>query len=272
MLSGVHVVRHAIGLGKGAALKTGINAILTHAGPVTSIVTVDGDGKHAPGDVFKLVSRVQEDASRLYLGVRRSERGAPLARRLGDAVTRGVTRILTGLRVSDGQSGLRALPLDLCEAALRIPLNGFEFETECLMEAGRLREGQLQIVEVPIQAVRRESGRPPEFNPLLDSMWIYFVFLRYCAGSLVTFLTDYVVFVLVFMQTRSIGLGIALARGVAIFVSFVLNRAAVFHSGVPRHRHSRDSCFWLRRSAGSRTWPLRTLHTPQGWRHPPRSS
>jgi putative flippase GtrA len=228
-LPGVHVVRHAIALGKGAALKSGINAILIHAGSINAIVTVDGDGQYAVGDVCKLAHRTQLDASRLYLGVRRAASGTRLTIRLGNGFMRGVMRILTGLHVSDAQSGLRALPLDLCEAALRIPLNGFEFETECLIEAGRLREGRLPIVEVPIQDARRESGRRPEFNPLLDSKWIYFVFLRYCAGSLVTFLTDYVVFAMVFVQTHRIGLGIALARCVAVFVSFFLNRAAVFH-------------------------------------------
>jgi putative flippase GtrA len=56
------------------------------------------------------------------------------------------------------------------------------------------------------------------------------VFLRYCAGSLLTFATDYLIFVSVFAQTSSLGLGIVCARTGSTFVSFIFNRQAVFHA------------------------------------------
>ena len=229
-LSGAQVLRHAVNLGKGAALKTGINAILTQVPQVGSIITADGDGQHAPQDIVRLVRKATQDASRLYLGSRQFDSNVPLRSRFGNVITRGITRFLTGLSLSDTQTGLRAIPRDLCEVALHIPLNGYDFEMECLVAFRRTHAGQLLFEEVPVHTVYIDGNRSSHFNPLFDSMRIYFVFLRYCAGSLITFMIDYVIFLLVFAQSQSIGLGIVLARAVAIFVSFFFNRQAVFQA------------------------------------------
>ena len=59
-------------------------------------------------------------------------------------------------------------------------------------------------------------------------MRIYFVFLRYCSGSIVTLVVDNLVFLAVFQRTGSIGWGIGWGRSVALFISFFINRRAVF--------------------------------------------
>jgi putative flippase GtrA len=224
----VHVARHALPLGKGAAIKTGINAILVAGAGTQCVVTADGDGVHAAGDIVRLLDIAQRDPQHLYLGCRTGDRSLPLHRRLGGRVTLGLTRFLTGLPISDTQTGLRAMPRDLCEIALHIPLNGLDFEIESLVTFRRARGATFRIVEFPIRVTRSDDR--DVFNPLLDSMRIYFVFLRYCAGSLLTFATDYVIFVAVYAHTMSIGYGIASARTGSTLVSFVFNRQAVFHA------------------------------------------
>jgi glycosyltransferase involved in cell wall biosynthesis len=226
----VHVVRHAINLGKGAALKTGINAILTHCPSVQSIITADADGQHLPEDIVRLLDRARRQPTRLCLGVRRFDRGIPLRSRFGNVVTLNLTRFLTGLAISDTQTGLRAIPRDLCEVALRIPLNGYDFEMECLIAFRRAHAGHFRVEEIPVRTVYIDGNRDSHFNPLLDSMRIYFVFLRYCAGSLLTFITDYLIFIAVFAQMHSIGIGMICARTASTFVSFFFNRQAVFHA------------------------------------------
>src|SRR5947208_8968534 len=54
----VQVVRHAVNLGKGAALKTGFNYALVHSPDAVGIVTADADGQHAPADILRLASRL----------------------------------------------------------------------------------------------------------------------------------------------------------------------------------------------------------------------
>lgn len=229
-LPGMLVLHHAVNLGKGAALKTGINALLTARPGLTSIVTADCDGQHSAEDIAQLAQAAQRDPSRLYLGVRQFDRHVPLRSRFGNVLTRNVTRVLTGIALTDTQTGLRAVPRELCIAALRVPVNGYDFEMECLITFRRLKGRKLSLQEIPIRTIYHDDNAGSHFNPLLDSMRIYFVFLRYCAGSLLTFLTDYLVFLLVVSRSGSIGLGITLARAVATFVSFYFNRHAVFQT------------------------------------------
>jgi glycosyltransferase involved in cell wall biosynthesis len=227
---GVVVVNHATNLGKGAALKTGFNTILTSRLNVTSIVTADADGQHAPGDIVNVVKAATQHPELLYLGTRQFDDSVPSRSRIGNVITRSVTRFLTGLTISDTQTGLRALPRSLCLEALRIPLNGYDFEMECLVTFQRTSANPKGIREIPIRTLYVDGNRGSHFNPLIDSMRIYFVFLRYLTGSLLTFATDYAVFVVTYTQTGSIGLGVALARAVATFVSFFFNRQAVFRA------------------------------------------
>src|SRR5580698_2418614 len=50
-LPGVQMLRHATNLGKGAALKTGLNYILCNLPDLAGVVTADADGQHHPDDI-----------------------------------------------------------------------------------------------------------------------------------------------------------------------------------------------------------------------------
>ena len=50
----VNVLRNAVNLGKGAALKYGINYILTEGSKAIGIVTADADGQHAELDIKRI--------------------------------------------------------------------------------------------------------------------------------------------------------------------------------------------------------------------------
>src|SRR6185312_5772407 len=47
----VRILRHAVNLGKGAALKSGMNFILVEYPETPGVITVDADGQHDPADV-----------------------------------------------------------------------------------------------------------------------------------------------------------------------------------------------------------------------------
>jgi hypothetical protein len=52
--AGVHVLRHAVNLGKGRALKTGFNFILGRFPHLMGVVTPDADGQHRVEDVVRV--------------------------------------------------------------------------------------------------------------------------------------------------------------------------------------------------------------------------
>jgi glycosyltransferase involved in cell wall biosynthesis len=106
---GCRVLRLPFHLGYGAAVQAGIKYGLRRAFPV--VVTFDGDGQHDPADITALVGAVREGAD-LAVGSRfladGSYRGGPL-RRVGRAVFSALARALTGVRLTDPTSGLKAL-------------------------------------------------------------------------------------------------------------------------------------------------------------------
>ena len=52
------VLRHSINRGKGAALKTAFDFIITNRPDSVGVITVDGDGQHVASDVVKLAEKL----------------------------------------------------------------------------------------------------------------------------------------------------------------------------------------------------------------------
>src|SRR5260370_24647162 len=90
----------------------------------------------------------------------------------------------------------------------------------------------MTIEEIPIQTVYGGLGQS-HFNPLRDSLRIYFVFLRFLGLSLATAAVDYTVFAIAFMAGHSILAAMAAARVGAGTFNFTCNRITVFKSQGP---------------------------------------
>lgn len=227
---GVEVLTHAINLGKGAALKTGFNHLLVTGGEHL-LVTVDADGRYRPPDIVRVaeVGTAQPDA--LVLGVGSFGRETPWRLRMTNGITRLVMRFATGVSVRDTQAGLRAWPRDVALAALRIPINGDDFETEALVSAwSALSAGTLKLVQVPVEIAGEAGGHGRRFNPLLDSTRIYFVFLRFCGAGLFTALVDNLAFIGFYATGHGVLASQVVSRVSGATVSFLLSREVVFHS------------------------------------------
>jgi hypothetical protein len=97
-----------------AALKTGINAILNTDIPIVGCLTVDADGQHLPEDILKTAEVFERNSSALVLGCRDFSTGnVPAKSRFGNLLTRAVYKLSTGKTITDTQTGLRAIPVDL---------------------------------------------------------------------------------------------------------------------------------------------------------------
>jgi putative flippase GtrA len=226
------VVPHAINLGKGSALKAGINFILCAYPNVGGIVTVDADGQHHPADVGKVCERFRRTPGALVLGVRDFEGTIPLRSKLGNQITRRVMRAVVGHNLSDSQTGLRAIPRSFLPRLLRVPASGYEFELEMLIAAKHLG---LQVIEEPIRTIYEPGNPSSHFQPLRDSMRIYNVLLRFTLIALLTAALDNLVFYLLFRMTGSILGSQVGGRIVAILFNYTAVKNAVFLSE-ERHR------------------------------------
>src|SRR2546427_11235040 len=88
----VVLLRHAFNLGKGAALKSGINYFLRHFPDCLGIITADADGQHQTHDILAVARRFMAAPDCLVLGSRNFEGRVPLRSKLGKRITSQVVR------------------------------------------------------------------------------------------------------------------------------------------------------------------------------------
>lgn len=223
----VRLCRHGVNLGKGAALKTGMNAVLCDYPDAGVVVTADADGQHRPDDVLAVARFGEQYPGTLVLGARQFDGCVPLRSRFGNEATRIVLRILVGQKLSDTQTGLRAIPRTLLPYLLKLPSRGYEFELDMLLTC---RSERVPMQEVPIHTIYLDGNASSHFHPVLDSMRIYFVLLRFALVSLCTAFIDNVVFGLSFLSTGSVAASMAIGRLVAVVFNFATVKRVVFNS------------------------------------------
>jgi len=106
-IAGAEVIKHPQNRGKGAALKTGFEAVKD----ADIIVTIDGDGQHNPREIPLLVKPIADGQTDMVNGSRyldKKSNGTPAYRRIGQTVLDKTTNINSGLKITDSQSGFRA--------------------------------------------------------------------------------------------------------------------------------------------------------------------
>jgi len=152
--AGAVVLSHAVNKGKGAALRTGFQYILSST-KYDSIITMDADLQHDPKDVPKFLTAWQLGKSDLIVGYRkRLGSGMPVHRIFSNAITSALVSARTGVRIRDSQSGFRMIGRDVL-SSIEVQSDGYEAETEFLIKAAR--KG-FRISGVPIATIY--SGAP----------------------------------------------------------------------------------------------------------------
>ena len=161
------VLVHEVNRGKGAALRTAFAWVRANLPHVAGVVTVDGDGQHDPEDVRRVAEKLAEGPAKgLVLGVRTFAGNVPFRSKLGNLWTRGLFRLLTGLAVSDTQTGLRGIPAALLPRLLAIPGDRYEYEIRMLADA---RRHPAPPIEVPIRTIYLDGNATSHYRPLRDT-------------------------------------------------------------------------------------------------------
>ena len=233
-VSGVTVLRHAVNLGKGAALRTGFNHAVCAFPELTGVVTADADGQHAPEDIARIAAALEENPGALVLGVREFEGEVPLRSRVGNRLSGFAYRLLVGESLSDTQTGLRGVPAKLLPDLLRSSAPGYEFELDALILA---RHHGFALVQRKIRTIYAGRNESSHFNPLRDSMRISLVLFRFSLVALATTFIDNAVFLLAYGAFGSVGPAQVLGRLAAAPFNYLSARKAVFLSGEP-HRNT----------------------------------
>lgn len=225
------VLEHEVNKGKGRALKTGLNYINDNYRGEYIVVTMDADGQHTIEDALKICDLVKKSPDILVLGKRFFGEDVPLRSRFGNAMTRLVYKIATGVKVYDTQTGLRAFSYKLVPLMLEIKGERYEYEINVLMECSK---NNIEIKEIDIATIYINNNSGSHFNVFKDSYRIYKEIFKFCAASIICFLIDYALYCIGLVFTVSLGKGLStvvsnvFARIVSSVLNFTLNKKVVF--------------------------------------------
>ncbi|HEY3805824.1 MAG TPA: glycosyltransferase family 2 protein [Kofleriaceae bacterium] len=144
-IPGVVVLEHAINLGQGAALQTGIELALRRG--AQHIVTFDADGQHDAGCIQALVDAL--DTADIALGSRflgKQIEGASSRRVALLKTATIVSNRLSGMQLTDAHCGFRAFRASAAPK-LKITQDRMAHASELLH---KIKASGLRVVEVPV--------------------------------------------------------------------------------------------------------------------------
>ena len=259
----VTVLTHEVNKGKGRGLKTAFEFVLENRPDSKGVVTVDGDGQHTSHDILKCAERMLSEKNKVVLGCRDFDSpNVPPKSRFGNKTTSRVFSMFCGMKISDTQTGLRAIPREFLPMLVQTKGERFEYETEMFFA---LHKHKISWVEETIDTVYIDDNSETHFNPFLDSIKIYRIILKfifkYTLSSLICCVIDIGLFNLfnfllagsVLLENIKIDTGIGrffvkifsggndavalkvliatvVARVISSIVNYILNRNAVFES------------------------------------------
>lgn len=155
----VVLVSHSLNRGYGAAIKTGI----CHAKYDTLIIS-DADGTYSVNDISRLLAQLS--TSEMVVGDRGSYKSnIPLVRRPAKWMINKLANYLTGTKILDLNSGLRAMKKDVVMKFSHLLPDGFSFTTTITLA---MLTNNYGVKFIPIEYKKR-SGKS-KIRPIRDTL------------------------------------------------------------------------------------------------------
>ena len=162
----VAVIHHPVNRGKGAAIRTGLEAA---AGDV--IVIQDADLEYDPSDFTRLIAPIAGGQAEVVYGVRPLG-SQKLVMHFGNRFVTLAANLLYGARLKDMETCYKMMRREI---ALRLDLECRRFDVEAEITAKLLRAGYA-IHQLPIRYTARYENKklsPADGWPTLRALWKY---------------------------------------------------------------------------------------------------
>lgn len=173
--AGAVVISHDFNRGKGAALKTGFNYVLSNKWD--ALIIVDADGQHDWNEIPNIIETTKKENAGLTIGSRMSDfQNMPLLRKAINLITSWIISRLSGQYIPDSQCGFRLIRSNVL-GDLNLSTDNFEMESEMIIIAAR--KGY-KVSYVPIKTIYHE-GRD-RIGPGRDTWKFIKLFAAYILG------------------------------------------------------------------------------------------
>lgn len=224
----VHYLHYETNMGKGFALKHGLQHIRMNFDPDSIVVTLDSDGQHKVKDAIRVCDLCEEKGG-LVLGSRHFDKGTPFKSRFGNWMARTSFLISTRHKIYDTQTGLRAFDYSLIEKMQLVKGNRYEYEMNVLLDS---IVKDIPIREVKIETIYVDNNAGTHYNPFKDTMRIFKELIKFSASSLIGFGVDYALFALLTLfnppMAHWVLMCTIIARVISASINFTINYHLVF--------------------------------------------
>ncbi len=143
--AGAQVISHPYNMGNGAAVKTGIRNAKGE-----TLVTLDGDGQHAPEDIPRLLEKL--GPYDMVVGARAGDSAVSLHRSMANRIYNRFATYMCKRRIEDLTSGFRAVKVEIARQFVSLLPNTFSYPTTITMAV--VRSGY-SLTYVPVKTTRR---------------------------------------------------------------------------------------------------------------------
>ena len=165
-IKGIKVINHSTNLGKGSAIRTGINSA---SGDY--ILIQDADLEYDPQDVISMIKPINQGKAEVVYGSRFTgpRRNMFFWHWMGNQFLTLVTNILYNTTLSDMETCYKLIPLKLIKS-LDLKAKRFEFEPEV---TAKILKRNIRIWEVPISYAGREydEGKKITWRDGIPALW-----------------------------------------------------------------------------------------------------
>ena len=164
--SNVRVLHHAVNRGKGAAIRTALDAATGDM-----VVIQDADLEYDPNDLVRLMAPLADGTAEVVYGVRSLD-SQRLVMRLGNRFVTLLANLLYGQRLQDIETCYKMMCRELAQS---LDLECRRFDVEAEITAKVLRSGYT-IHELPISYTARYENKklsPLDGLPTVQALWRY---------------------------------------------------------------------------------------------------
>lgn len=150
-----HVVTFPKNSGLGSATRMGMQTAYELGADIA--VKIDADFQHDPDDIDKVVRPILQDKADAVFGSRflgKIHYEMPLYRKIGNSFFSFLTGLFTGLKITDGQTGLMAFSKRYLSKFQMI--SDYNETQQLIIDAWRKK---MRVIEVPVDFYKRTSGK-----------------------------------------------------------------------------------------------------------------
>lgn len=216
------VLSYEKNMGKGYALKYGMQKIREYFPHAQRFITADADGQHSTEDICNIREKMRTGDD-FILGTRDFKGNTPLRSRVGNSMSRLVFAVSTGHYLSDNQSGLRGFDIRHVSWMTKVSGSRYEYEMNVLICAVKQK---IKIRTVAIKTIYIDDNRSSHFNPIRDTVRIHKNMFKAAGGSLISIFLSIVLVTLmdVFFGFSMWPLRLYAIGMLSVILSWVLNR------------------------------------------------